>query len=420
MTDIADRMAELAGATKSASRELASASGEARSAALDRLAELLQQEKESIFKANADDLRDAEASGMTGAMLDRLSLGDKELSSMAESCREVACMEDPVNSIESMWKRQGGMLVGRMVIPLGVVAMIYESRPNVTVEAGILCVKAGNGTILRGGSEAQRSNQILADLFARALRESGLPGEAVQLVPTTEREAVQALLRLEDSIDVVIPRGGEGLISAVMEQARMPVLKHYKGVCHIYVDRSADQEQALDIVENSKVQKPGVCNAVECLLVHEDVAAEFLPRVAQRLGAHGVTFRADEKSLPLLGDSAEPATEEDFGYEFLDLILSVRVVSGQDEAQEHIAAYGSNHTEAILTQDHDRGMRFLREVDGSLTLINASTRFNDGGQLGLGAEIGISTSKLHAYGPMGVKELTSTKFVLFGDGQLRE
>ena len=338
---------------------------------------------------------------------------------MADACREVACMDDPVGSIESMWKRRGGMLVGRMVIPLGVVAMIYESRPNVTIDAGILCIKAGNGTILRGGSEAQRSNQILADLFSRALRESGLPGEAVQLVPTTEREAVQALLRLEDSIDVVIPRGGEGLIRAVMEQARMPVLKHYKGVCHIYVDRFAELQQALDIVENSKVQKPGVCNAVECLLVHEDVASEFLPRVAKRLGAHGVTFRADEKSLALLGDGAEPASEEDFGYEFLDLILAVGVVSGQDEAQEHIAMYGSNHTEAILTRDHDRAMRFLREVDGSLTLINASTRFNDGGQLGLGAEIGISTSKLHAYGPMGVKELTSTKFVLFGDGQLR-
>lgn len=419
MTDIAERMTELASATKAASRELASASGEARSRALDRLAELLEQERESIFRANADDLRDAESSGMAGAMLDRLRLGDKELSSMAASCREVACMEDPVGSIESMWKRQGGMLVGRMVIPLGVVAMIYESRPNVTVEAGILCIKAGNGTILRGGSEAQRSNQILADLFSRALRENGLPGEAVQLVPTTEREAVQALLRLEESIDVVIPRGGEGLIRAVMEQARMPVLKHYKGVCHIYVDRFADLQQALDIVENAKVQKPGVCNAVECLLVHEDVASEFLPRVAKRLGAHGVTFRADEKSLALMGDNAEPASEEDFGYEFLDLILAVRVVSGQDEAQEHIAIHGSNHTEAILTRDHDRAMRFLREVDGSLTLINASTRFNDGGQLGLGAEIGISTSKLHAYGPMGIRELTSTKFVLFGDGQLR-
>ena len=419
MTDMAERMAELAGATKTASRELASASGEARSRALERLAELLEQERDSVFRANAEDLRDAETSGMTGAMLDRLRLGDKELSSMAEACREVARMEDPVGSIESMWKRQGGMLVGRMVIPLGVVAMIYESRPNVTVEAGILCIKAGNGTILRGGSEAQRSNRILADLFSRALEESGLPGQALRLVPTTEREAVRALLQQEEYIDVVIPRGGEGLISAVMEQARMPVLKHYKGVCHIYVDRSADLEQALEVVENAKVQKPGVCNAVECLLVHEEVAAEFLSALAKRLAPHGVALRAEERALSHLGGSAEPAKAEDFGYEFLDLILAVKVVSGQEEAQEHIAEYGSNHTEAILTRDHVRAMRFIREVDASLTLINASTRFNDGGQLGLGAEIGISTSKLHAYGPMGVRELTGTKFVLFGEGQIR-
>ncbi|MCF8085755.1 MAG: glutamate-5-semialdehyde dehydrogenase [Desulfohalobiaceae bacterium] len=419
MTDIAKQMTDLARETKAASRKLVSASGEARSRALDRLAELLQQEKESIFEANAEDLRAAEASGMAGAMLDRLRLGDKEVGAMIQSCREVARMEDPVGSIDSMWKRQGGMLVGRMVIPLGVVAMIYESRPNVTVEAGILCIKAGNGTILRGGSEAQRSNRVLADLFSRALRDSGLPGEALCLVPTTEREAVQALLHQEEYIDVVIPRGGEGLIRAVMEQARMPVLKHYKGVCHIYVDRSADLEQALDIVENAKVQKPGVCNAVECLLVHEDVAGEFLPALEQRLGQHGVAFRAEEKALSLMGGTAQPANKEDFGYEFLDLILAVKVVSGQDEAQEHIAEHGSNHTEGILTRDHERAMRFIREVDASLTLINASTRFNDGGQLGLGAEIGISTSKLHAYGPMGIRELTSTKFVLFGEGQIR-
>ena len=420
MTDLAQQMADLARGSKAASRELASASGESRSRALERLAELLRQEKDAVFEANAEDLRDAEASGMTGAMLDRLRLGEKELNSMADSCLEVSRLEDPVGSIESMWKRQGGMLVGRMVIPLGVVAMIYESRPNVTVEAGILCLMAGNATILRGGSEAYRSNRALADLFSRALRESGLPGEAVQLVPTTEREAVRELLHLEEFIDVVIPRGGEGLIRAVMEQARMPVLKHYKGVCHIYVDRSADLEQALDIVQNAKVQKPGVCNAVECLLVHEDVARDFLSALAERLAPQGVTLRAEEKALSILGDRAEKAGEEDFGYEFLDLVLAVKVVSGVEEAKEHIAAYGSNHTEAILTRDHDQAMRFIREVDASLVLINASTRFNDGGQLGLGAEIGISTSKLHAYGPMGVRELTGSKFVLLGDGQIRE
>ena len=357
---------------------------------------------------------------MAGAMLDRLKIGEKEINGMVEACREVARLEDPVGSIDSMWKRGNGMLVGSMVIPLGVVAMIYESRPNVTIEASILCLKAGNGTILRGGSEAYNSNRCLADLFVRALRDNGLPGDAVQLVPTTERAAVQALLHLEDYVDVVIPRGGEGLISAVMQEARMPVLKHYKGVCHIYVDQSADLDQALDIVENSKVQKPGVCNAVECLLVHESVAPDFLPAVARRLQPHGVVFKAEERALSLLGDSAEEASQQDFGYEFLDLTLAVRVVSDMEQAQEHIATHGSNHTEAILTRDHQQAMRFLREVDSSLVLINASTRFNDGGQLGLGAEIGISTSKLHAYGPMGVRELTSSKFVLFGEGQLRQ
>jgi glutamate-5-semialdehyde dehydrogenase len=339
---------------------------------------------------------------------------------MVQACREVAELPDPVGSIETMWKRPNGMLVGRMRIPLGVVAMIYESRPNVTIDAGILCVMAGNGLVLRGGSEAFYSNQALARLFSRALSETGLPAQAVQLVPTTDREAVRHLLTLEDCIDVVIPRGGEGLIKTVVQEAAMPVLKHYKGVCHIYVDETADMDQAVEIIRNAKVQKPGVCNAVECLLVHRDAAKSLLPAVGRRLGQEGVVFRADARSKEYLDERASEVSDEDYGHEFLDLVLAVRVVDSQEEAQEHIARYGSNHTEAILTSVHDRAMRFLKEVDSSLVLVNASTRFNDGAQLGLGAEIGISTSKLHAYGPMGVKELTTTKFVLFGEGQVRQ
>ena len=419
MQDLERQILDIATRAKEASRKVANASGAAKSDVLRRLADLLEGSRERIFEENRQDEDRARAAGMDKAKLDRLRLDDRVIASMAEACREVAEMHDPVGTIESMWKRPNGLLVGRMRIPLGVVAMIYESRPNVTIDAGILCLMAGNGLVLRGGSEAFHSNTILAELFSKALGEAGLPGEAVQLIPTTDREAVRFMLQLEEHIDVVIPRGGEGLIRAVVQDAKMPVLKHYKGVCHIYVDEGADLSRAEEIIHNAKVQKPGVCNALECLLVHASEAEALLPRLAGRLGRDGVRFKADERALPLLGEQAEPASQEDFGFEFLDLILAVRVVDSQDEAQEHIARHGSNHTEAILTRDHAAAMRFLREVDASLVLINASTRFNDGGQLGLGAEIGISTSKLHAYGPMGIEELTTTKFVLFGEGQTR-
>ncbi|MFW5721934.1 MAG: glutamate-5-semialdehyde dehydrogenase [Desulfohalobiaceae bacterium] len=417
--DIQTTISDLAARAKEASRMMNSVDGASKAAGLIRLAGLLDSERKAVKAANARDLEAARARGMDSARLDRLALTDAVIDSMVQACNEVAQLPDPVGSIESMEKRPNNMLVGRMRIPLGVVAMIYESRPNVTIDAGILCVMAGNAIILRGGSEAFHSNQFLADLFSRALEESGLPAATVQLVPTTDRAAVQAMLKLDQYIDVVIPRGGEGLIKAVVADATMPVLKHYKGVCHTYVDQGADLDQALDIVHNAKVQRPGVCNALECLLVHVGEATEFLPRVAERLGKDGVSFRACPSSLPLLGDAAVEADESDWGQEFHDLILAVKVVASQEEAQEHIAAFGSNHSEAILTNDHSRAMRFLREVDASLVLVNASTRFNDGGMLGLGAEIGISTSKLHAYGPMGVKELTSTKFVLLGQGQIR-
>jgi len=299
------------------------------------------------------------------------------------------------------------------------VAMIYESRPNVTIDAAILCLKAGNSVVLRGGSEAIHSNLALAGLLHEALETAGLPKDAAQILTTTDRAAVGLLCKMDKYIDVLIPRGGETLIRAVTEQATMPVLKHYVGVCHAFVDADADPEQALNIVYNGKVQRPGVCNALECLLVHKDVAAAFLPRVGERLGKAGVEFRACPQALPLLGAAARPQRPEDLGQEFLALILAVRVVDNLDAALEHIARYGSQHTEVICTNNHANAMRFLREADASMVGVNASTRFNDGGELGLGAEIGISTSKLHAYGPMGVQELTTTKFVVFGQGQVR-
>ena len=404
---------------REASRLMAAASPGAKSRALLRLASLLEEKEGELLEANGRDLEAARLAGLDGPRMDRLRLTPAILADMAGACRHVAELPDPVGATETQWQRPNGLLVGRMRVPLGVVAMVYEARPNVTVDASILCLKAGNAVILRGGSEAVRSNVALAALLHEALSDAGLPGDAVQFIDITSHEAVSELCRLDEFVDVLIPRGGESLVRAVTSQATMPVLKHYKGVCHAFIDESADLAQALEIVHNGKVQRPGVCNALECLLVHKAVAEAFLPRVAEKLGAAGVEFRADEASLPLLGASAVPASAEDFGREFHDLILAVRVVSDMDEALAHIARYGSNHTEIICTTNHLKAMRFLREADASMIAVNASSRFNDGGQLGLGAEIGISTSKLHAYGPMGVQELTTTKFVVFGQGQVR-
>jgi glutamate-5-semialdehyde dehydrogenase len=417
--DIRKEMTELGRRAKAAARIMAGADSRAKDAALLALADLLEAEGAAIAAANDRDLEAARAAGMDAPRLDRLRLTDKVVAAMARACREIAAQNDPVGGVDTMWRRPNGLLVGRMRIPLGVIAMIYESRPNVTVDSGALCLKAGNAVILRGGSEAFHSNQCLAGLVHRALAGAGLPADAVQLVPTTDRAAVSAMLKLDQYIDVIIPRGGEGLIRAVVAEATMPVLKHYKGVCHAYVDAGADQDQALEVVFNAKVQRPGVCNALEGLLVHADEAGAFLPRVARRLGGAGVEFRACPRALPLLGATARPAGPDDFGQEFHDLVLAVRVVDSMTQALDHIAEHGSNHTEIILTRDHGRAMRFLREADASMVAVNASSRFNDGGELGLGAEIGISTSKLHSYGPMGATELTSTKFVVFGDGQVR-
>lgn len=416
---ISEDMIEIVKKGRKASRVLSCAEGVDRDAAILALASILEEEKKFIFAENKKDLIAARERGLDASRLQRLEITPAVLDYMIQGCKDVAAQSDPVGAIENMEKRPNGLMVGRMRIPLGVILMIYESRPNVTVDAAVLCLKAGNAIILRGGSEAIHSNLALATLLHRALERAGLPADAAQVLDTTDRAAVSALLKLNEYIDVVIPRGGEGLIRAVVEQATMPVLKHYKGVCHIFVDRFADVAKAAVVVENAKVQKPGVCNALECLLVHEDIASEFLPALKTLLAGR-VKFKACPKSIGYLGDTAEAATMDDWGHEFMDLILAVKVVASQDEAQEHIARYGSNHSEVILTENHSNAMRFMKEVDASMVGINASTRFNDGGQLGLGAEIGISTSKLHSYGAMGAKELTSTKFVVMGDWLIRD
>lgn len=405
---------------RQAARILAAASPASKAAALRGLADLLEAHGDEIMAANARDVTTARAGGLDRARLDRLTLTPAIMAEMAAACRHVAALPDPVGAMDSQWQRPNGLLVGRMRIPLGVIAMIYEARPNVTIDAAILCLKAGNAVILRGGAEALHSNLALAGLLHRALEDAGLPRHAAQILDTTDRAAVGLLCKMDRYIDVIIPRGGETLVRAVTEAAAMPVLKHYMGVCHAYIDDGADLEQALEIVYNAKVQRPGVCNALECLLVHRAVADAFLPEAGRKLGAAGVEFRACPQALPLLGATAVAQHPEDLGREFHALVLAVRVVDDMDQALDHIARYGSNHTEIICTRDHARAMRFLREADASMVAVNASTRFNDGGQLGLGAEIGISTSKLHAYGPMGVHELTTAKFVVFGSGQVRD
>lgn len=409
---------------RESSRLMATAGPGAKTRALELLAGLLEERQAELIAANAEDLAAARAAGLDGPRLDRLALNHDTIAEMAAACRFVAALPDPVGAMDSQQQRPNGLLVGRMRVPLGVVSMIYEARPNVTIDASILCLKAGNAVLLRGGSEALRSNVALAALLGEALNRAGLPAGAVQLIDVTDRAAVSILCRMDEFVDVLIPRGGEALVRAVTAEATMPVLKHFMGVCHAFVDEGADLPQALEIVFNSKVQRPGVCNALECLLVHRAEADSFLPLVGEKLGCAGVEFRACPRALPLLGPlpgaQVKALREEDLGREFHDLILAVRVVDDMDEALAHIARYGSRHTEVICTRDHVRAMRFLREADASMVAVNASTRFNDGGQLGLGAEIGISTSKLHAYGPMGVRELTTTKFVVFGQGQVRD
>jgi glutamate-5-semialdehyde dehydrogenase len=410
---------DMAKAARDAAHKLGRLSSEQKNAALFTIAAGLEKEADFIRAENQKDLLRAEEMGLSGAIIDRLTVKAATIDAMVAGLKEVAHLNDPVGTLSPTWIRPNGLQISRMRIPLGVIGIIYESRPNVTVDAAGLCLKAGNAVILRGGSESFYSNQALAAIIARALENSGLPDKSVQVMPMREREAVYALLNQEAFVDLIIPRGGEGLIRSVVENSKIPVLKHYKGVCHIYIDADADLDMAKNICLNAKVQRPGVCNAMETLLVHRSVAEAFLPAMAERFTEAGVELRGCEATCRILPD-AQKAQESDWPAEYLDLILAVKVVEDMDEALEHIAAYSSNHSEAIVTRDYERAQRFVREADSSAVLVNASTRFNDGGQLGLGAEIGISTSKLHAFGPMGVEELTTSKFVVLGSGQIRE
>ena len=409
---------EMGKKAKKAAFSIATLNSDVKNQVLLKVADRLVEEKERIQEVNQKDIELAKENNKSAAFIDRLTLSDKVIEAMAEGLRDVASLPDPVGEVVKMWKRPNGLLVGRMRVPLGVIAMIYESRPNVTIDAAGLCFKSGNAVILRGGKEALNSNLVLGEIFREVLKEFNISEDAVQIVPVPDRKLMDYMLELEEYIDLVIPRGGEGLIRFVTEKARMPVIKHYKGVCHVYIDEFADLDMAKEIAINAKCQRPGVCNAMETLLVHEKVASQILPELAKTYESLGVELRGCPKTLELV-PSVKPATEEDWEAEYLDIILAVKVVDSFEEAVQHITKYGSNHTEAIVTENYERAMRFLKEVDASVVLVNASTRFNDGGQLGLGAEIGISTTKIHAYGPMGLEELTTTKFIVFGNGQIR-
>jgi len=403
---------------RAAAAVLANASSDVKDKALIRMSELLVTNSSFLKEENGKDLDTAREKGLSSAMIDRLTLSDATIEGMAAGLAEVAALPDPVGEITSMRRRPNGLRVGKMRIPLGVIGIIYESRPNVTADAAALCMKSGNAVILRGGSEAINSNLAIARILREVLSETGIPDAAIQVIPTTDRQAVTEMLTLEEYIDLIIPRGGEALIRAVVDTSKIPVLKHYKGVCHLFVDSTADLDMAAAICMNGKTQRPGVCNALETLLVHRDISEAFLPFVASQLQGAGVTIRGCDRTRAFIPD-CDTATEDDWYEEYLDLILAVRVVDDIDGAIAHIEQYGSLHTESIVTRDYANSQRFLREVNSSTVLVNASTRFSDGFELGLGAEIGISTTKLHAFGPMGLEELTTKKFIIYGDGQIR-
>lgn len=417
MTEIERDLRESALRAKAAARLLRAARTEAKDRALRLVAAGLRAKTDAILEANAEDLAAAKQAAVAPAMLDRLTLNGARVEAIARAVEEIVALPDPVGRIDGLVRRPSGILVGRMHVPIGVVAMIYEARPNVTIDAASLCVKSGNAVLLRGGKEAGRSNALLASIFHGALREAGLPADAVVAIPPSSREATKALLGLSGIVDVVIPRGGHGLVQFVAEHARVPVIAHYQGVCHLFVDRGADVDRAIAMVLDGK-KRPGVCNALECLLVDGAIADALLPKLAEVLEGEGIEVRADARAHAKMPRSV-PAAAEDFGQEFLAKILAVAVVDGLDGALEHVARFGSGHTEAILTPSYAHGQRWLREVDASCVLVNASTRFNDGGELGLGAELGIATSKLHAYGPMGLEELTTRKWIVYGEGEVR-
>ncbi len=403
---------------RDAAGALANLSTDSKNRALLAMADGLEARQDFLLAENAKDVAGAKKKGISKAVIDRLTLNPERVAAMAVAIRDIVGLPDPVRQVTRQWQRPNGLEVGKMRIPLGVITIIYEARPNVTADAASLCIKSGNAVILRGSSEAKHSNQAIGDVLRAACVEAGAPEDAVQVVASTDRAMIHELLKLEEYVDLIIPRGGEELIRFVAANSLVPVVKHYKGVCHVYVDSDADLDMAERISLNAKVQRPSVCNAMETLLVHEAVAPRFLPDVIGKLRDSGVEVRGCDKTRALVSEVA-PASEADWHEEYLDLVLAVRVVADMDEAIEHIRRYGSDHTETIVTADRGKAEEFVARVNSSAVLVNASTRFNDGGELGLGAEIGISTSKIHAFGPMGLEELTSTKFFVYGDGQVR-
>ena len=410
--DIAQRAAK-------AARAVATLSEQDKNKVLQKMADAIRSHKENIKQVNKKDLATGKEKGLSDAMMDRLELTDDRIEGMATAIEEIIGLQDPVGDSYVLEERPNGLKIEKMRIPLGVIAMIYEARPNVTADAGALCFKSGNAVILRCGREAIESSKVIAEALHEALEQSGLPKDVITVVPTPDRELMTELLQQKDYIDLVIPRGGEGLIHYVSDTSKIPVIQHYKGVCHLYVDKDADLDKALAILLNGKTQRTGVCNALEGLLVHQDVADKFLPMAAKALAEKDVTIHADNRSVGYF-DGADEIGLDGFGEEYLALELAVRTVDGFDGALDHIQQFGSGHTEVIVTENDATAKRFIREVDSAVTMANASSRFSDGGQLGLGAEIGISTSKLHAYGPMGLQALTTEKFVVTGNGQIRD
>jgi len=417
--DIKQYVTDKAKKAKAASRTLATISTEIKNNALFKMAKGLEAEAAKLISENRKDLVEAEKKGLSKAMIDRLTLNPDRIKAMADGLREVASLPDPVGEIIRMWRRPNGMQVGRMRVPIGLIGIIYESRPNVTADSAALCLKSGNGVLLRGGSEAVHSNAAIADVLNRAGAEAGIPDGAVSFIDNPDRACVMEMLKASHSVDLIIPRGGEGLIRMVSENSTIPVIKHDKGVCHIYVDSDADPTMASDICFNAKVQRPGTCNAMEAMLVHKDLAGTFLPSMLKRFMDAGVEVRGDRRTMDAAA-GVRPASDADWDTEYNDLILNVKIVGSIEEAMQHIAAHGSQHSEAIVTKDYAKAMRFTREVDASAVFVNASTRLNDGFEFGLGAEIGISTTRIHARGPMGLEELTSTKFIVLGNGQVRQ
>ena len=417
--NIKEMVLEKAKEAKTAARVLAGVSSAVKNDALMAMADGLMSAKEELKEENGKDLKYAREKGLSSALIDRLELTDNRIDGMASGLQEIAVLPDPVGEVTQMWKRPSGIQVGKMRVPIGVIGIIYESRPNVTADAVGLCLKSGNSIILRGGSEAVNSNTAIAKILIQAAIDAGLLEGCIQQIDITDRQAVMEMLKLDTYIDLIVARGGQGLIQTVTENSTIPVAKHSAGICHTYVDTGADLDMAADICFNAKVQRPGVCNSMETMLVHQDVAEEFLPRMIRRFQEAGVDIRGCQRVRNIFPDVAK-ATEEDWRTEYLDLILSVRVVNDIDEAIDHIMTFGSLHSDAIVTRDYHRGHKFLNEVDSAAVYVNASTRFTDGNEFGLGAELGISTQKLHSRGPMGLEDLTSQKFIIFGDGHIRK